>query len=136
MRQTLFTLILSIKRKCAANEMRIQDELHLTHAEFNGLLVMTDGESFPSGTFSSRMGLSPSRGSRVLSRLRQRGWIVMDIDRKDRRCVTVRLSRSGRALQKKIESRMQECEDRMTSHLDMPSLASIRRSLEILETVM
>ena len=71
----MIELILAIKRKCQGTEERIQAELGLSPAEFNGLTVLDETQEVSGCEFAGQMMLSPSRGSRVLNRLVSDGYV-------------------------------------------------------------
>ncbi|MBN1780523.1 winged helix DNA-binding protein [bacterium] len=132
----LFELILSIKRKCQAREDIIQNEIGLSQAEFNGLLVLEPDECIQGFHFAERMGLSPSRGSRVLSKLTQRGLTRSEFKPEDRRSVTISLTPEGIDTKEDIIERMQSCEEHICSQLEACHLDQIRDSLERLDKVL
>lgn len=131
--QNLFELILSIKRKCQANEDRIQEEMGISQAEFNGLLVLNPDEALPGAEFAQRMGLSPSRGSRVLTKLMDSGYVNTEFKPGDRRSVSISLTNDGVSIKSRIYDRMQECETRICSGMDECRIDQIREALELLE---
>ncbi len=131
--KNLFELILSIKRKCQANEDRIQQEMGISQAEFNGLLVLNPDESVPGAEFAQRMGLSPSRGSRVLTKLMKSGYVNSEFKPDDRRSVSIRLTQNGIKMKNQIYNRMQACETRICSGIDHCKIDQIREALVLLE---
>jgi len=132
----LFELVLSIKRKCLSTEEEVQKELKLSPAEFNGLLSIKSGEQVSGNVFAERMGLSPSRGSRVLWRLVSRGFIRMEVDAEDRRNIVVSLTPQGRNMKKRLENRMLKCEGKVLSALPQDMVEEIKESLSVLEKAM
>ena len=133
MEPTLFELILSIKRKCLSNEEKIQNELKLTPAEFNGLLVLFPKEEILGSVFAERMRLSPSRGSRVLGRLMKGGYVQTDSKPENRRSVFISLTQSGLQMKKKIVNRMQTCENQICSPFSRKEIESMKQTLIQLE---
>ena len=133
MSRHLFELILSVKRKCQRNEEEIQDELGLSQAEFNGLIVLKPGERILGFDFAERMGLSPSRGSRVLNQLVTQGYVKTQVRRDDRRTVLIGLTAKGTRKKKRVLGRMQACEKRIAAELTKRQISQARRALELLE---
>lgn len=131
--RTMFELILSIKRKCQANEDRIQDELNISQAEFNGLMVLNGEDNVPGSVFAERMGLSASRGSRVLNKLMNSGYVNAEFKPGDRRSISISLTKEGREMKTKLYNRMQVCEDRICSHFDECNIQKIKEALELLD---
>ncbi len=133
MKNHLFELILAIKQKCLATEERVQKELNLSQAEFHGLLSLTPDEQLLGNTFAERMGLSPSRGSRVLWRLVSKGLLQTYTNTEDRRSVVISLTVQGKSAQKNVKKRMQACEEKITVNLSPAQINRIKKSLQILE---
>ena len=136
MEKRLFELIMQIRKRCLQTEEKIRTELHLTPGEFNGLLSIEPGEKISGNTFSQRMVLSPSRGSRVISKLAENGYITLNIVPDNRRSVEASLTKKGISMQKQLEENMGECEDRITSQLAPTQTQEIRKALERLAEVM
>jgi len=136
MSRRLFELILAIKRKCQCNEEQIQAELGLSPAEFHGLLTLEDDEAVLGCEFAGRMGLSPSRGSRVLSTMVTHGYVKTESRPDDRRAIRVSLTGRGRRMKARIADRMTTCEKRIIDNLDHQGRAQVTQALELLEAVL
>ncbi len=136
MSRRLFELILAIKRKCQCNEEQIQAELGLSPAEFNGLVVLEGDQEVPGCEFAERMGLSPSRGSRVLNTLVTRGYVKTQSRPDDRRAIRISLTGRGKRMKAKIADRMTSCEKRIIDNLDDRGRVQVARALELLETAL
>jgi DNA-binding MarR family transcriptional regulator len=136
MNRCLFELILAIKRKCQCNEEQIQRELGLSAAEFHGLMVLDEGRELLGGQFAEQMGLSPSRGSRVLNNLVENGFVKAALRPDDRRSISVRLTPEGTRMKARITEYMKACEDRICGQLDETRMRQVRGALELLETAL
>lgn len=132
----LFELIMLIRKRCMATEEKIRKDLGLSAAEFAGLLVIEPEDRILCHDFSARMGLSPSRGSRVIDRLIKKGYIKAESVPNDRRCSRLRVMRKGVNLKRKIEMRMDECERRILSNVSQRQGRQLVDSLKILATAM
>jgi DNA-binding MarR family transcriptional regulator len=132
MSRPFFELILAVKRKCQSNEEQIRQELHLSPAQFSGLLVLEDGQEITGCVFAERMALSPSRGSRVLNSLVDDGYVKTQSDPGDRRAVLISLTSKGRRTRQRIVSRMGDCERRICGRLDQRRVAQVKDALELL----
>ena len=132
MNRCLFELILAVKRKCQCNEEQIQDELDLSAAEFHGLMALDRGQAILGGQFAQQMGLSPSRGSRVLNRLVMRGWVEAQLSQNDRRSIFVSLTDQGVHMKERITEHMKACESRICNKLNKADVQQIQRALEML----
>jgi DNA-binding MarR family transcriptional regulator len=136
MSRRFFELILAVKRKCQRNEEEIQEELGLSQAEFNALIVLDEGQEVSGCAFAERMALSPSRGSRVLDLLVTDGYLKTAAASADRRAIVISLTPKGRRAKQRIVDHMEACERRICSDLDDRTVSRIKDALESLETVL
>jgi DNA-binding MarR family transcriptional regulator len=136
MSRRFFELILAIKRKCQRNEEEIQEELGLSQAEFNALIVLEEGQEVSGCAFAERMALSPSRGSRVLDLLVTDGYVKTAAGSADRRAIVIALTPRGRRTKQRIVDHMEACERRICRGLDDRTVSQIKNALESLETVL
>ena len=136
MEKSLFELIIAIRKKCLHTEEKVRAELLLTLGELHGLLVLEPGEKIPGMTFSQRMGLSPSRGSRVIGRLMQSGFVNLEPVPENRRSVDVFLTQKGKQMRETVERHMKRCEHRITSQLTKNQTQAVRHALGLLAEVM
>jgi DNA-binding MarR family transcriptional regulator len=136
MSERLFELILAVKRKCQSNEERIQDELGLSQAQFNGLIVLDEAGALAGGEFARRMALSVSRGSRVLAALAAAGYVKAQESPGDRRAVSISLTPKGRRTRQQIFRRMAACESRLCRALDDQRVGQLKSALRLLEAVL
>lgn len=136
MNRCLFELILAVKRKCACNEEQIQEQLGLSAAEFHGLMALQRGQAVPGGQFAERMGLSPSRGSRVLNQLVTDGLVKTELSPTDRRSISVALTPRGARMKGRITEHMEACERRICGKLAQADVHQVRGALELLEAAL
>jgi DNA-binding MarR family transcriptional regulator len=136
MSRRFFDLILALKRKCQRNEEEIQEELGLSQAEFNALIVLDEGQEVSGCEFAERMALSPSRGSRVLNRLVADGYVKTLTGATDRRALVISLTPEGKQVRQRIIDHMEGCENRICGSLDKASVEQIRHALALLEGVL
>jgi DNA-binding MarR family transcriptional regulator len=136
MSRRFFDLILALKRKCQRNEEEIQEELGLSQAEFNALIVLDEGQEVSGCEFAERMALSPSRGSRVLNRLVADGYVKTLTGAADRRALVISLTPEGKQVRQRIIDHMESCENRICGSLDEASVEQIRHALALLEGVL
>jgi DNA-binding MarR family transcriptional regulator len=132
MDRCLFELILAVKRKCQCNEEQIQEQLGLSAAEFHGLMVLDGRQAVLGGEFAERMGLSPSRGSRVLNKLVTDGLVKAVLGAKDRRSISISLTDRGTRMKRQITEHMKACESRICGKLNRADVEQVRGALELL----
>lgn len=117
MSRRFFEIVLMIKRTCVDTEETIRGEFRLTQAELNGLLAVGPEECLSGAEFSLRMGISPSRGSRVLAGMVRKGFLKSAPIPDDRRSVTISLTPKGRKMRADLERRMNACGESLLSPL-------------------
>ena len=136
MSNELFELMIRVVKKCSLSEEKIRYEFKLSLAEYNGLLALENGEKILCNVFSKKMGLSPSRGSRVTNRLIEKGFIKSSRLLNDRRGLVVKLTRKGRLMKEKLANRMRECEKKILKHLSLKKRREVKDALRILSDVL
>ncbi len=136
MSRCLLELILAIKRKCQCNEEQIQEELGLSAAEFKGLMVLGSGQAVLGGQFAGRMGLSPSRGSRVLNKLVTDGLVKAELSPNDRRTISISLTPRGTRMKGRVTEYMRACENRICGRLEKTNVGPVMEALELLEAAL
>ena len=136
MAQKLFELIITLRKKCLQTEEAIRSELKLTPGEFNGLLSIESGEKVPGLVFSHRLGLSASRGSRVLNRMLDNGYITLSTVPDDRRSAEASLTHKGTRMRQSILELMEACEKKIVSQLSGKETELVMRTLQRLVEVM
>jgi DNA-binding MarR family transcriptional regulator len=132
----IFPLILALKWRCQCCEEQIQAKLGLSRAQFHGLIVLDDSQEISGCVFAARMGLSPSRGSRVLSKLLEDGYVKANVSKEDRRTILVSLTAKGRRTRQRINSSMAACEKRVADRLDRNDLQQVTHALELLNATL
>jgi DNA-binding MarR family transcriptional regulator len=132
----LFELILAVKRKCQRNEEQIQEELGLSQAQFNALIVLEDGQEISGNELAERMALSSSRSSRVLNTLAVDGYVKALPGPRDRRAIVISLTPKGRRAKQRITEHMETCERRICGGLDAESVGQVKRALESLNAIL
>ena len=123
--------ILQLKRRCRFDE-EIGMRFGLSPREVRGILVLARVEELGCGELAGRMGLSPSRASRVIQKLGERGYLSRRRNPLDRRGVTISLTDKGRQLCRLLELACADCEQRLRSRFSAAQLDKVRKGLEIL----
>ncbi|MGE5429858.1 MAG: MarR family winged helix-turn-helix transcriptional regulator [Syntrophomonadaceae bacterium] len=129
-------LIFEIKNKCILNEEEIMGAYRLSPAEYRGLLAISQGETVTCRELSEKMGLSPSRGSRVIFKLIKNGYIKQWASAEDRRCLFVSLDEKGIGVRHRIEQARLECEAQIKSRLSAEEMEFVVNSLNKLIMVL
>lgn len=114
---SLMDLVDQLRKRCLENELAFIARTKLSLAEFNGISALEPGERLCGNMLSRKMGLSPSRASRVIEKLVKNGFLVREIDPQDRRRCTICLAKKGVALKQQLRNVRQECEEKVTAQL-------------------
>lgn len=110
-------LVFEMKKKCAAIDNQLMEQLHLSQSEllFFNSLDQCIGVSSPE--LAKNMDLSPSRISRVIEKLVVDGYLDRNTDKSDRRAITLCLTDEGKKVKAEIEKSRNECETRLLQAL-------------------
>lgn len=117
MQDRIVDLILSLKSRCLEKEESIRLEFGLSPAEYRGILAMQPNEPCNCNALSNNMGLSVSRGSRVVEKLIKNKYLEQEVSKADRRNIILKLAPRGLRVRKKIEAMLSECEQTIESKL-------------------
>ncbi len=104
----LWGILGEIGKKILAYEERLQQKFDLSEAEYRGLQSIEEDEKITCQEFSKRMGLSVSRGSRVVDRLCGKNFIERIDCQSDRRCKNIWLTDRGVHVRRKIAGELQK----------------------------
>ena len=108
--------ILELKKRCNFGD-EIGQTFNLTLGEVSCLSIIARHKTLSSKNLSALMELSPSRGSRVISRLSHRGFIVGRSDESDRRYLLLTLTEAGKKCDLVIQKEKKNYEERILAKL-------------------
>jgi DNA-binding MarR family transcriptional regulator len=126
--QSLISLIVSLKHSCVVQENSIREKLGLSAAEYHCLSALLPGEELSSSAVARIIGRSPSRTTRLVDKLIQRGFVQRAAG-PDRRTDAITLSSSGCKAHHRIEASLRECEQRLRRVLGKQEYQAARRTL-------
>ncbi|MBL7006811.1 MAG: MarR family transcriptional regulator [Spirochaetia bacterium] len=127
--------ILELKKRCNFSD-EIGLAFNLTLGEVACISIIAGHKTLSSKNLSSLMDLSPSRGSRVISRLIDRGFIVAKPDENDRRNLSLSLTEAGKKCNSAIQKEKKCCEERILSELTIEQKTAVNNGLNILLQVL
>ncbi|UCD06027.1 MAG: MarR family transcriptional regulator [candidate division WOR-3 bacterium] len=136
MSKKLFELIVMLMKKCQLTETRIRNEFGLSVAEYNALLTIGRDEKMLCNAFSEKMGISASRGSRIIDRLTKKGFVKGEAVPDDRRILKISMTDKGIELKGLINKKMEECENNILGKLSKQQREDVRGALEMLSEIM
>jgi DNA-binding MarR family transcriptional regulator len=129
MNQRVINLIFNLKYSCLAKEEKIITELKLSPAEYRAILSLVPGSEVPCNILSKKMGLSVSRGSRVIDKLIENGYLKENKSRDDQRVTYVEMTAKGEKIQRKINNLLEDCEHMILRSMSTPELEAFTGSL-------
>jgi DNA-binding MarR family transcriptional regulator len=132
MSEDIFNLIVKLKLNKTLNQEHIRMICNLSIAEYRGIMAQKNGAEMTCQEMAQIMGLSPSRSSRVIENLVQKGYFIRRISRHDRRSVAVTLSNKGREVKKEIKKNREQLEQDLESNFSDDEMNMIRHSLRML----
>ena len=121
-----------LKLCCEQLESRIRTQAKVTPAQCAVLQAIPGEAPISTGEVCRVVGLSPSRGSRVVDELVAAGWVVRVSPPGDRRVVTLRLTAPGIALQQRLGALTAECEQKLLERLSPEEQTQVRQTLALL----
>lgn len=127
--------IMELKKRCNFAD-EIGKTYKITLGEVSCISEIAQHEPMTSKEVSALLDLSPSRGSRIISRLIEREFIKGEVDKKDRRYLTLSLTELGKECYKNILIEKDQCETRLLAKLSEEQRDAVKSGLEILLQVM
>lgn len=135
MGKNLVDLIIELKKICMKDEEQIRTLCNISLSEYQGIIKINITERITCNTLSKKMGLSPSRGSRIIDDLVKKGYLLRTTNSEDRRSFVLSLSSKGIKIRKKIEQERNNCEYRLRKNLSVREVELIKEGLELITKV-
>ncbi len=129
MNRSIVEMIFELKFACLSKEESIREKLDLSPAEYRGILSMQPGRAVSCMQLSKVMGLSKSRGSRVVDKLINNGYLKAAKGDEDKRVFNVMLTKSGEKALGEINVLMQECERAILKNVPKGELKTFTQTL-------
>lgn len=131
----LIDSILELKNRCHLAE-EIGKEYQLSPKEIECVLLLGEGDGVCSKNLSESIELSPSRGSRIINRLIDRGLIESALCRGDKRYIELSLTEDGRVCLEAIERKKEECERDILGALNGAERTTVAEGINLLLKVL
>ena len=116
--ERLANLTFSLLARCQEKEAWLAEKHGLFQAEFKCLRLIGSDESLNNKQISKRMKLSPSRLTRIIDGLVQKGYMQREIDLNDRRNMIVSLSRRGKIFTNKLNKAFIEVHEEILQDIE------------------
>ena len=130
MEKRIIDYIFLLKKKCLIEEGIIGKEVGLLSSEIHCIEAINSGEKISGHVLSERMGLSPSRGSRVIDGLIDKGLLTRNVDTEDRRYNAISLTKKGKIVRESVERAKITCEQKITSRMDSNEIELLKQGLK------
>jgi len=128
-------LIIELKKGGIQNEEQIQTLCKVSLAEYKSIIVVDENEKITCNILSKKMGLSPSRGSRIIDNLVRKGYLLRMVNPADRRSFIVSLSFKGAKIRKQIKQERNNCEKRIIKSFSEKEVELIKEGLELITKI-
>jgi len=135
MEKNLVDLIIELKKGCMEDEEQIRTLCKISLAEYKGIMEIEAAERVTCNVLSKKMGLSISRGSRIIDSLVKRGYLLRMENPEDRRSFVISLSSEGAKIRKQIEQERNNCEYRIRKNLSAREVKLIKGALELISEI-
>ena len=117
--ERLADLTFNLLARCQEKEAWLAEKHGLFQAEFKCLRLFGSDESLNNTQISKRMKLSPSRSTRIIETLVQKGYMKREIEQSDRRNMSLFLSRRGKTLTNKLNKAFIEIHSEILKDIDV-----------------
>ena len=134
--ENIIEIIFELKSSCSEKELLIRNKLKLSPAEFNGILVLTPKDVMPCKDLCSKMGLSASRGSRVVEKMMKNGYLKEVKNNIDRRVMNIAFTQKGIKTHEKIVSMLNDCEKEISKKISRSERISLVNSLSKIKNIL
>ena len=135
MEENLVDLIIELKKNCMEDERQIRTLCNVSLAEYKGIMEIETAERITCNLLSDKMGLSVSRGSRIIDGLVRKGYLLRTTNPEDRRSFVLSLSSKGAKIRKQIEQERNNCEYRIRKNLSAGEVELIKEGLKLIAKV-
>ena len=135
MEKNLVDLIIELKKGCMEDEKQIRALCNVSLAEYKAVLEINITERITCNVLSEKMGLSASRGSRIIDGLVRKGYLLRMENPEDRRSFVLSLSSKGAEIKKQIEQERNNCEYRLRKNLSAREVELIKEGLKLIAKV-
>lgn len=135
MNKSIIDLIIELKKGCMEDEEHIRTICNISFAEYKGVMEIDIEERMTCNALAKKMGLSPSRGSRIIDNLVRKGYLLRMVNPADRRSFVVSLSFKGAKIRKQIKQERNNCEKRIIKSFSEKEVDLIKEGLELITKI-
>ena len=135
MEKKLVDLIIELKKDCMIDEKQVRTLCNVSLSEYKAVMEIKTAERITCNVLSKKMGLSPSRGSRIIDGLVRKGYLLRVTNPEDRRSFVLSLSSKGAKIKDDIERERNNCEKRIREKLSTKEFDLIKEGLELVTKI-
>jgi len=135
MNKSIIDLIIELKKGCMEDEKQIRIRCNISFVEYKGIMEIDIEERMTCNALAKKMGLSPSRGSRIIDNLVRKGYLLRMVNPTDRRSFVVSLSFKGAKIRKQIKQERNNCEKRIIKSFSEKEVELIKEGLELITKI-
>ena len=129
--QSLLAKVTHLRRCCDRIQANVGKETRLSDAQCTALQAMPEIGTLSTGELCRTMGLSASRGGRVIEELVQANLMERVTDPHDRRINRMTLTARGLEQQRKLKTLLGHCEALILSHLSPEEYGAMQSGLDL-----
>lgn len=132
----LIDQVIALKRCCQAKEDTLRESLGLSASDYHCLSSFPQDKPISGNDLAKRLGLSPSRMSRVAEGLVSNGYLRREQDPTDRRIQHYTLTAKGAKFKMKIQAFLDDCEAELQKRLSRKVAKEVECGLRALNGVL
>ena len=136
MKSRVIDLIFDLKSSCISKEEEIRNKLSLSPAELRGIISFTQDLKIQSNILCRKMGLTKSRGSRVIHRLINNGYLKIIKNNGDKRTLNISLTIKGIRTLENIDRMLENCENTFKKKLSKEEIKAFKNSLKKINNIL
>ncbi len=124
--------LMRLRSCCDRLQSDVHAQVNLGETEFGFVAAFPADTPTSAGSLCRAVGLSPSRGSRVIDGLVRKGIIERQPDAHDRRISLLELTPVGREIQEHLKTCVDSCEHSLASQLTGEELVAVEEAIALL----
>ena len=128
--EMLANLTFNLLARCQEKESYLAEKNKLLEAELKCLRLMGSQRSLNNSEIAEKMNLSPSRITRIMDGLVEKGYMIREINKIDRRNMILSLSKKGRNLTDKLNRAFLEIHKEILEEIDISKHESLIIAME------
>jgi DNA-binding MarR family transcriptional regulator len=116
--QIISELVHELTLKCLYRDEKIRGETDLSPSEYRAITLLNEDEQLSASLFAEKLELSPSRSSRVITKMEADGYISVEKNAIDKRSIFITLTELGAEIRGQILSNKESCNSKLEELLN------------------